>query len=128
MGLERYVVDAVVLEGRSPTEIARLHGISRSWLYRLLGRYREGGHAGLGRRSRRPHSCSHQTLAASRAGARCRAGLSAAAALVHDVVRQASTMSREMTLARPTGVGRADAMNIRIPIEGSDVSERAVGA
>ena len=26
MGLERYVVDAVVLEGRSPTEIARLHG------------------------------------------------------------------------------------------------------
>jgi transposase InsO family protein len=61
MGLERNVVDAVVLEGRSPTEIARLHGISRSWLYRLLGRYREGGHAALGRRSRRPHSCSHQT-------------------------------------------------------------------
>jgi transposase InsO family protein len=61
MGLERYVVDAVVLEGRSPTEIARLHGISRSWLYRLLGRYREGGYAALGPRSRRPHSCSHQT-------------------------------------------------------------------
>ena len=39
MGLERYVVDAVVLEGRNPTEIARLHGISRSWLYRLLERY-----------------------------------------------------------------------------------------
>ena len=33
MGLERYVVDAVVLEGRSPSEIARRHGISRSWLY-----------------------------------------------------------------------------------------------
>lgn len=32
MGLARYVVDAVVLEGRSPTEIARLHRISRSWL------------------------------------------------------------------------------------------------
>ena len=47
MGLERYVVDAVVLEGRSPSEIARLHGISRSWLYRLLGRYREGGYAAL---------------------------------------------------------------------------------
>jgi transposase InsO family protein len=61
MGLERYVVDAVVLEGRSPTEIARLHGISRSWLYRLLGRYREGGYAALAPRSRRPHSCSHQT-------------------------------------------------------------------
>ncbi len=61
MGLERYVVDAVVVEGRSPTEIARLHGISRSWLYRLLGRYREGGYAALAPRSRRPHSCSHQT-------------------------------------------------------------------
>ena len=63
MGLERYVVDAVVLEGRSPTEIARLHGISRSWLYRLLGRYREGGYAALAPRSRRPHSCSHRTPA-----------------------------------------------------------------
>jgi transposase InsO family protein len=61
MGLERYVVDAVVLEGRSPSEIARLHGISRSWLYRLLGRYREGGYAALAPRSRRPHSCSHRT-------------------------------------------------------------------
>ena len=57
MGLERYVVDAVVLEGRGPTEIARLHGISRSWLYRLFGRYREGGYAALAPRSRRPHSC-----------------------------------------------------------------------
>jgi transposase InsO family protein len=61
MGLERYVVDAVVLEGRSPTEIASLHGISRSWLYRLLGRYREGGYAALAPRSRRPHSCMHRT-------------------------------------------------------------------
>jgi transposase InsO family protein len=61
MGLERYVVDAVVLEGRSPTELARRHGISRSWLYRLLGRYREGGYAALAPRSRRPHSCSHRT-------------------------------------------------------------------
>ena len=55
------MVDAVVLEGRSPTEIARRHGISRSWLYRLLGRYREGGYAALASRSRRPHSCSHRT-------------------------------------------------------------------
>jgi transposase InsO family protein len=61
MGLERYVVDAVVLEGRSPSEIARRHGISRSWLYRLLARYREGGYPALVPRSRRPHSCSHRT-------------------------------------------------------------------
>lgn len=61
MGLARYVVDAVVLEGRSPSEIARRHGISRSWLYRLLGRYREGGYTALAPRSRRPHSCPHRT-------------------------------------------------------------------
>jgi transposase InsO family protein len=61
MGLERYVVDAVVLEGRSPTEIARLHGISRSWLHRLLARYREGGYGALAPRSRRPHTSPGRT-------------------------------------------------------------------
>ena len=60
MGLERYVVDAVVLERRSPREIARLHGISKSWIYRLLARSREGGYGALTPRSRRPRSCSHQ--------------------------------------------------------------------
>lgn len=61
--LGRYIVDAVVLEHRSPTELARLHGISRRWIYRLLERFREGGYAALEPRSRRPHSCSHQTPA-----------------------------------------------------------------
>lgn len=63
MGLERYVVDAVVLEGRSPTEIARRHGISRSWLYQLLARYREGGYPALSPRSRRPHTSPRRTPA-----------------------------------------------------------------
>lgn len=43
MGLERYVVDAVLIEKRSPTEIAKAHGISRSWLYELIARVRAGG-------------------------------------------------------------------------------------
>lgn len=63
MGLARYVVDAVVLEGRSPTEIARLHRISRSWLYRLLARYRQGGYAALEPRSRRPRTSPGRTPA-----------------------------------------------------------------
>ena len=54
MGLARFVVDVVVLEGRSPTDIARLHRISRSWVYVLLARYRAGGYAALEPRSRRP--------------------------------------------------------------------------
>ena len=60
MGLGRYVVDAVVLEGRSPSELAKAHKISRSWIYELLGRYRAGGYAALEPRSRRPRSCPHQ--------------------------------------------------------------------
>ncbi len=60
MGLERYVVDAVVLEGRSSRELARLHGISKSWIYQLVTRFRAGGYDALTARSRRPHGCSHQ--------------------------------------------------------------------
>ena len=56
MGLERYVVDAVLIEKRSPTEIARAHGISRSWLYVLLARVRGGGYEALAPHSRRPRS------------------------------------------------------------------------
>ena len=60
MGLGRYVVDAVVLEGRSPTELARSHGISRTWIYELVKRFRAGGYPALEPRSRRPRSCPHQ--------------------------------------------------------------------
>src|ERR1700724_1487529 len=60
MSLGRYVVDAVLLEGRSPAELARQHGLSRSWIYQLVGRFREGGYQALEPRSRRPRSCAHQ--------------------------------------------------------------------
>jgi len=61
MGLARYVVDAVVLEGRSAREIARAHGISKSWIYELIARYRTGGYEALEPRSKRPRSCKHGT-------------------------------------------------------------------
>src|SRR5690242_4995982 len=60
MGLARYLVEAVVVEGRSITELARSHGVSRFWVYKLLARYREGGYPALEPRSRRPRSCSHR--------------------------------------------------------------------
>jgi transposase len=59
--IARHVVDAVLLEHRSPTELAREHGISRRWIHKLVKRFNEGGYAALAPRSRRPHSCSHQT-------------------------------------------------------------------
>jgi transposase InsO family protein len=58
--LARYIVDAVVLERRSPTELARDHGITRRWIHKLVKRFKEGGYSALEPRSRRPHSCSHQ--------------------------------------------------------------------
>ena len=61
MGMGRYVVDAVLLEGRNAREVARAHGISKSWIYELIRRYRSGGYEALEPRSRRPHSCRHAT-------------------------------------------------------------------
>ena len=56
----RYIVDAVVLERRSPVELARAHKVSRSWIYNQLERFKAGGYPALEPRSRRPHSCPHQ--------------------------------------------------------------------
>src|SRR5918999_544189 len=50
----RYLVEAHLREGRPIGELARVHGMHRSWLYRLLARYRTWGEAGLAPRSRRP--------------------------------------------------------------------------
>jgi transposase InsO family protein len=58
--LARYLVEAVVLEKRSITELARSHGVSRFWIYKLLARFREGGYEALQPRSRRPKSCPQQ--------------------------------------------------------------------
>jgi len=55
--LGRYIIDAVVLEGRSPSQLARDHKLARSWIYTLLARFRKEGYPGLEPRSRRPRSC-----------------------------------------------------------------------
>src|SRR5262245_10540033 len=56
MDLAGYVINAVVVEGRSVREVAAAHDISRSWLYELLARYRAQGEDGLQPRSKRPRS------------------------------------------------------------------------
>ena len=56
MDAARYLVEAHLREGRSIVELARVHGVHRSWLYKLLVRYRAEGEAGLVPRSRRPKS------------------------------------------------------------------------
>jgi transposase len=54
MDLGRYLVEAVLQEGRSPSELAAAHGVSRSWVYELLARHRADPEHGLEARSRRP--------------------------------------------------------------------------
>jgi transposase len=54
MELGRFLVEAHLREGRSVGELAKAHGVHRSWIYKLLARYNEEGEAGLTARSRRP--------------------------------------------------------------------------
>lgn len=52
MDLPRFVVDAVVVEGRSCREVARAHGVSKSWVAKLVARYRAGGYEAVAPRSK----------------------------------------------------------------------------
>jgi transposase InsO family protein len=61
MDLARYLVDAVVLEGRSYREVARAHGVSKSYVGKLVGRFGEGGYEALAPRSRAPRRIPHRT-------------------------------------------------------------------
>jgi len=61
MDLARYVVDAVVLEGRSYREVARAHGVSKSWVGKLVGRFRAGGYPAIEPRSRAAKRIPHRT-------------------------------------------------------------------
>ena len=52
MVLAQMVVDAVLLEHRSMREVALSFGVSKSWVHKMVQRYRAGGAAGLEPRSR----------------------------------------------------------------------------
>jgi transposase InsO family protein len=55
MDLAGYVINAVLVEGRTVKEVCESHDISRSWLYELIARYRVEGVDGLRPQSTRPH-------------------------------------------------------------------------
>ena len=61
MELARYLVDAVVLEKRSYREVARTHGVSKSWVAKLVARHRSGGYEALAARSKRAHRIHNRT-------------------------------------------------------------------
>jgi len=52
----RLVITAVLVEGRSQSQVARDYGVSQSWISRLVKRYTLEGEAAFEPRSRRPHT------------------------------------------------------------------------
>jgi len=56
MTINRLVITAVVVENRPVRDVAAQYGVSQSWLYELLSRYRREGDAVFEARSRRPKS------------------------------------------------------------------------
>ena len=65
MSKARLVITAVVVEGRSPSEVARSYSVARSWVYALVARYRAEGEAAFEPRSRRPRTRPDATPAAT---------------------------------------------------------------
>jgi transposase InsO family protein len=61
MGMPQLVVTAVLVEGRSKSEVARDYGLSRRWVITLVQRYLAQGEAGLAPRSRCPKSSPRRT-------------------------------------------------------------------
>jgi transposase len=55
MSKAQLVITAVVLEGRSKSEVARDYDVSRYWVQQLVKRYHAEGAAAFEPRSRRPH-------------------------------------------------------------------------
>ena len=61
MGMAQLVVTAVLVEGRSKSEVARAYGLSRRWVITLVQRYQAEGEPGLAPRSRRPERSPQRT-------------------------------------------------------------------
>jgi transposase InsO family protein len=55
------VVDAVVLEGRSYRDVASAHGVSKSWVAKLVARYRAGGYEALAPRSKAARTVANKS-------------------------------------------------------------------
>lgn len=56
MSKARLVITAVLVEGRSQSQVARDYGVSQSWISLLVARYTAEGDAAFQPRSRRPHT------------------------------------------------------------------------
>ena len=97
MELAAFVVQAVLVEGRSVREVARAHGVSKTWLYELLARYHARRRSG----PRRPlQTALSLTNPCPRTGSRTRSSRSETA---HGVVVEAGPDTIHTHLAQAHG-------------------------
>lgn len=61
MDLARYVVESVELRGLSYRKEASEPGVSKSWVAKMVTRYKAGGYEALALRSKIAHSIPHRT-------------------------------------------------------------------
>ena len=54
MSIARLVITAVVIEGRTQSEVASTYGVSKGWVSKLIARYNAEGESAFEPRSRRP--------------------------------------------------------------------------
>ena len=59
MARAQLIITAVVVEGRSKSEVARDYGVSRFWVQQLIKRFDAEGVTAFQPRSRRPRSSPH---------------------------------------------------------------------
>ena len=64
MSKARLIITAVLVEGRTKSEVARDYDVSRYWVQQLVQRYLAEGEAAYQPRSRRPHTSPHAVPAA----------------------------------------------------------------
>jgi transposase len=62
MSKARLVITAIAVEKRTVAEVVDDYGVSRSWVYELLARYRTEGEAAFEPRSRRPHTTPRRPI------------------------------------------------------------------
>jgi transposase InsO family protein len=103
----RFLIETHLRTGRPIAELAAAHGVHRSWLYKLLARYRAEGDAGLEPRSRRPHTSPtriadrHQNAIVELRKELIDAGFDAGAATIHaHLTRRSNDVASVSTIWR----------------------------
>jgi hypothetical protein len=107
MGLARYVVEAVVLEGRSYREVSRAHGVSKSWVAKVVGRFREGGYEAIAPRRQGSAGAGVKDQPELRQGS----GDAGVTSITRNTTSRGApgpNRTKGATSARPLGAGRSD--------------------